>query len=110
MKKRPPQSATPQGPIIGFACTKIPARLLRSSCGMRHRNASTPWKPGERKVKVFSEVCANCGIGAAHLKGLHPAMWDDGTPIMPVELVPVKSLVRLKAKTNDGGVEYFGRR
>lgn len=93
MKKRPAPPAS-QGPVLGFVCTPLGARMTRASCGARHKNAGTPWEPGARKVKVWSEQCARCETGRAHAKGSKPRYWPDGTPVLETWMVPVKALLR----------------
>lgn len=93
--KKSKSEQRPSGPVDAFHCLPIPgARLTRTSCGTRHENASQPWEPGTRKVKVWSVTCAGCVIGAAHSRGETPTSWPGGAPIISVQLVPLQALVR----------------
>lgn len=82
--------------MLGFKCVPIGTRLTREACGARHLNAGKPWEPGARKVKVWSEVCAKCELGAAHGRGERPRVWADGTPVVDVDIVPVQAILRQK--------------
>ena len=100
----------PSGPIPGFVCKPIPgARLTKSSCGARHKNAGNPWEPGSRKTKVWSEVCAACTVGAAHARGEVPKAWPDGTKIESVQLVPLQALVRSRPLSRKERIESMRR-
>lgn len=90
MKK---SSAPAPSPAV-FKCIPLGAKLTRAACGTRHENARRPWEPGTRRVKVWSEVCAKCEIGAAHERGQSPTKWADGTPVEAAQLLPVQAIVR----------------
>lgn len=90
MKRRPPVlDAT-----LAFVCAPLGARLTRAACGARHMNAGTPWEPGARKVKVWSQECAKCGLGEEHARGRTPRHWPNGAPVLETRLVPVGALLR----------------
>lgn len=75
-------------------CNPLGARLTRAACGLRHLNAGIPWEPGARKVKVWSEQCAKCELGAAHARGEAPKRWVSGEAVVEALIVPVKALLR----------------
>lgn len=107
MKKHQPR---PSGPVEAFVCAPIPgARLTRSACGTRHENASQPWEPGTRKVKVWSVTCSGCAIGAAHARGEVPRQWPDGSPIISVQLVPLQAIVRFRPLTRKERLDSLKR-
>lgn len=75
---------------------------------MRHQSAGNPWEPCNRKIKVWSEVCAACSVGAAHAKGEAPKKWPDGTPIVAVQLVPLQAIVRSRPLTRKERLASLG--
>lgn len=108
MKKS--QESRPSGPVDAFVCLPIPgARLTRAACGTRHKNAGAPWEPGTRKVKVWSETCSHCPIGAAHARGEMPSSWPDGKAIEVIQLVPLQAIVRSRPLTRKERLEALKR-
>lgn len=105
--KKPRLAAPPDGPVLGFVCAPLGARLTRSACGSRHENAGTPWEPGARKVKVWSEQCAKCSLGAAHARGEKPHTWPDGTRVDDTFIVPAQALLRSQPLRRRERLEAF---
>lgn len=72
--------------LVLFACRPLTARMTRKSCGERHAAAiaNAPSSTAYGKVTRLigdAKRCAECPVGAAHLRGEEPALWPDGAPI-----------------------------
>jgi hypothetical protein len=82
--------------MIAFVCDPHSGiRLTRVACAKRHASALAAYGPSSvRTGKVWSESCATCELGKAHVRGEAPVAWPSGARVIEVQLIPVGALLR----------------